>query len=725
MAQETTPERFQKIEEIFHRVQAVPIEERSAYLEACCGGDQALKADVESLLTASNDEELSAGSPIIQAEQADPWLGRELGSYRIDSLLGRGGMGAVYLASRTGGGISQQVAVKVVGSRLVSGMMSEHFKNERQILASLNHPNIARLLDGGIGERGELYLVMEFVDGPRLDSYVERHKPELRALLTLFLQVCDAVEYAHRNLVVHRDLKPGNILVTGEGQVKLLDFGTAKLVDPRSPEERSRFTQMGFRACTPEYASPEQLAGGVASASSDVYSLGVILYLLLTSRLPYEMPAGGQFSGIMRNRPPPAPSRIRRGVEADLDAVVLKALAIVPEERYPSVASFAADLRNLMEARPVSAREPTWQYRTLRLLQRRKLEFAGAALGLAAVAGGLTAAIAQSRVAREEQRNADRGVREVRSLTRMLLFEFYDAVRALPGSKEVQKSLVTESLTYLDKLQSDAPGDKELTGDVIEALIQLGNLQSESLTEPEGAEKTLRKAAALADATKNSKLAALAEGNLGKALLRKGSVEDGVGLLRHASTALLPLVEIDGADPGLLVECASFHGFLGGSLVKSDPASAETEFRRQAELDRRALKREPLSQRARQDLALALMSLAGLKPRNEDPIVLLRSGLRVLADEPAGRGNSTAGMIVRASILLQLAQVLGNGREASESAQEARKLFVSVAALDPLSIESRNRIAEADRIIARLSGNNALRPGQRRESVAFPRRPPL
>jgi hypothetical protein len=312
-------------------------------------------------------------------------------------------------------------------------------------------------------------------------------------------------------------------------------------------------------------------------------------------------------------------------------------------------------------------------------------------------------------VAREEQRRANRGVRDVRSLTRTLLFEFYDAVRVLPGSKEVQKSLVTESLTYLDRLQSDAPGDKDLTGDVIEALIRLGNLQSENLTEPEAAEKTLRKAATLARTAGNSKMAALAEGNLGKALLRKGSTQDGVLLLRSATAALYKMADSDGADAALLVECASFHGFLGGTSVKSDPAGAEAQFTRQAELDRRAIQRESESQSARLDLAAALMNLAGLKRTGADAVAVLRSGLRVLNAEPIGKGSSTANLRVRASILVRLALQLGNSKDALQSAQEARRLFVSVAALEPLSGQSQDDFSSANRIISRLSGNSALR----------------
>ena len=705
MAQETTPDRFQRMEEIFHHAQQLPAADRPAYLAGRCAGDDAMKSDVESLLSASNEEEESAAPP---AARADPWLGRELGSYRIESLLGRGGMGAVYLASRTGGDIAQTVAIKVMGSRFVSGAMTEHFKRERQILASLNHPNIARLLDGGASERGELYLVMEYVDGSPLDRFVETRKPTLRDLLALFLLVCDAVEYAHRSLVVHRDLKPGNILVTADGEAKLLDFGTAKLVDPRSPEERSRYTQLGYRAYTPEFASPEQIAGDVASAASDVYSLGAILYRLLTGKLPHEIPEGGLLPDFTRD-PPRLATRLAGG--ADLDSVVRKALAIEPEARYLSVAAFAGDLRNLLEARPVSAREQTWSYRARRLFRRRRLEFAAGALALAALAGGLAATIGQLRVAREQEQRAIQGVRDVRGLTRVLLFEFYDAVRALPGSKEVQRSLVTESLSYLDRLQRDALDDKDLTADVIEALVRLGNLQSENLTEPDAAEKTLRKAADLARASGNSRMAASAEGNLGKALLRNGRAGEGRGLLLSATDTLSKLADRDDADTALLAECASFHGVLGGIAVAADPAGAESRFEREATLDRRAIAREPGSQNARLDLAEALINLAGFKRKPGEAAELLRSAVQALNANPDGGGNSSLrAMRIRASLLARLAGETSDGGEALQSAREAARILASVAALEPLSGRAADELAAVNGIIARLGGNSSSTP---------------
>jgi predicted Ser/Thr protein kinase/tetratricopeptide (TPR) repeat protein len=713
MSHPTTPERFQRMEELFHQVQALPTAERNGFLEATCNGDAELKAEVESLLAASDDEGQASVPPAAKDEKADPRVGRVFGNYRVDSPLGRGGMGVVYLASRIGGDITQQVALKVVGSRLVTNMLRERFKSERQILASLHHPNIAQLLDGGISEGGELFLVMEYVDGPRLDHYVELHKPDPPTLLRLFLQVCDAVGYAHRNLVVHRDLKPANILMTADGQAKLLDFGTAKLVDPKSADERSRYTQMGFRAYTPEYASPEQLAGGVASAASDVYSLGVVLYQLLTNRPPHEFAPGSQYLEIIRNRTPRAPSQLRQGVGADLDAVVLKALAMVPEERYLSVDLFAADLRNVLESRPVTAREQTWGYRLLRMLRRRRLEFAGAAMVAVALGGGLAAIRAASRVARMEEQRAMQGVSDVRSLTRSLLFEFYDAVRALPGSTDVQRALVMESLTYLDKLRHDAPGDATLTSDVIEALCRLGNLQSESLHEPDAAEKTLRKAATLARTERTSQLIVLAEGSLGRALVRAGKTEEGMPMLRSATANMSQLLSSAGSNVALMIECATLHGFLGNLLLPSDRTAAEVQFTSQRELDKRALALTPASESARQDLAGAQLQLAGLIPNKEEAIALLRSGLQVLNEGATLTGSSTGTMRVRAALLLRLALALGDTPEALDFARQARQHFVSAAALEPTSDQNQSAVASADRIIARLGGSSGQSPATR------------
>ena len=281
---------WQQVREILDRAITMSADERSTYIEIACGGDQDLRSEVESLLR-SHDE---AGSMFLKNPAADvrnafsdmevkaTRIGQRIGVYQIVEEIGRGGMGEVYRAFRADGQYEKEVALKLVRIGLDTPALLERFRHERQILASLDHPNIARLLDGGTTEQGVPYLVMELIQGTPIDQYCEQYDLDISERLQLFLQVCGAVQYAHQRLVIHRDLKPSNILVMAEGIPKLLDFGIAKIVDPAIGEETT-----ALRPMTPEYASPEQIRGEPVTTATDIYSLGVVLYKLLTGHSPY------------------------------------------------------------------------------------------------------------------------------------------------------------------------------------------------------------------------------------------------------------------------------------------------------------------------------------------------------------------------------------------------------------------------------------------------------
>ena len=279
----------QLVEELFHAALALPSRERAAFVDAQVGGRPTLQRELEGLLATYENQERSGGwkEPALEPQELVQTLtGRRIGAWRLERLLGEGGMGAVYLATRQDGQFDQTAALKLIACRLASTPLQDRFRQERQILARLNHPNIARLIDGGTTEEGDPYLVMDYVEGTPLDEYFERHRLPIRRRLELFLTVCSAVHYAHQNLVVHRDLKPDNILVLDDGTPKLLDFGTAKLLPERIGPD---VTQVGFRAFTPAYASPEEVLGNPVTTASDVYSLGVILYRILAGKPPYEL----------------------------------------------------------------------------------------------------------------------------------------------------------------------------------------------------------------------------------------------------------------------------------------------------------------------------------------------------------------------------------------------------------------------------------------------------
>ena len=385
-----TPDRWRRVEAIFDEAAAMARPERAAFLDRACGGDAGLRAEVESLLAADADADAFLAEP---AMGAGSLAGTRLGDYRLEEKIGDGGMSTVYRAVRADDAYEQKVAVKVVRLGGEFAGLQKRFRAERQILASLDHPGIARLLDGGTTADGRPYLVMEHIEGQPLDRYCDERRLGIDARIDLFRQVCAAVQYAHQNLVVHRDLKPSNILVTGDGVPRLLDFGIAKLLE--SGPDDAFPTLTGQRMMTPQYASPEQVQGGPITTATDVYSLGVVLYQLLTGRLPYPLAAttAGALERAVVEQEPPRPSvhadrpPLRRKLQGDLDNIVLMALRKEPQRRYATVGLLAEDLRRHREKLPVMARPATVAYRTRRFVERHKVGVAAASLALAVILG--------------------------------------------------------------------------------------------------------------------------------------------------------------------------------------------------------------------------------------------------------------------------------------------------------------------------------------------------
>lgn len=390
--------RWQRVEDLFHRAVDLPRDEIAAFLSQQTD-DEALRREVLSLVASSKDDDSVIPEVIDNAATTAerPELGRRVGPYRLLRVLGTGGMGTVFLAERDDAEFEQKVAIKVSRRDLAGSQLEARFLVERQILASLNHPNISRLLDGGTSRTGLPYVVMEYLEGEPIDDYCSRKRLPLRARLELMVQVCDAVQYAHEKLVIHRDLKPSNLLVTADGEPKLLDFGIAKLLDPTSSLPTLE-TVAGARPLTPEYASPEQLRGEAMDTASDVYALGVLLYELLTGQRPTPLDTRDplKIEKELRERAPARPSDVVAGpakrtpfpqmnraqgfseppdrragaLRGDLDVIVLKALHFEPERRYGTANALAADLRNYLAERPIAARPDHWRYRTAKFVRR-------------------------------------------------------------------------------------------------------------------------------------------------------------------------------------------------------------------------------------------------------------------------------------------------------------------------------------------------------------------
>ena len=529
--------------EIVDKALEISPDERPAYLDSACQ-DSSLRQYVESLLSSYQqaddflrDPALMTHASVLEPEPLDSWLGRRLGPYQLIEEIGQGGMGAVYRAVRADDQYQKQVAVKLVRTGFETRFAQARFRSERQILATLEHPNIARLLDGGTADDGSPYFVMELVEGIPIHEYCDAHRLSITERLRLFLTVCSAIQYAHQSLVVHRDLKPANILVTSEGVPKLLDFGIAKILDASAFAGEVEPTIDFLRMLTPEYASPEQVRGEAISTASDVYSLGVVLYLLLTGHRPYKVdglsteamrqavceteparPSVAVLLSVSANRPDGSsevtltpqnvssardakPEKLSRALAGDLDNVVLKSLHKEPRRRYASVEQLSEDIRRYMEGLPVGARPDTLLYRAGKFVKRNTVPVVAAALLLLSLCGGLVATLWEAHIARVERAKAERRFNDVREVANSLMFEIHDGIKDLPGATPVRNLLVGRALHYLDSLSQESAGDPSLQRELAAAYERVGNVQSDpddaNLGDVAGALKNFRKALAI------------------------------------------------------------------------------------------------------------------------------------------------------------------------------------------------------------------------------------
>jgi serine/threonine protein kinase/tetratricopeptide (TPR) repeat protein len=592
------PQRWKQVKEILNEVAERAPEDRHSFLQGACRNDTALLREVESLLeyeeSAADFMEESAvevTARLAAEEELHALRGQRVGQYEIVRELGCGGMGAVYLAERVDEEYRGEVAIKLIKRGMDTEYILRRFRHERQILASLNHPNIARLLDGGATPDGLPYFVMEYIEGLPITEYADRHELSTTDRLRLFRTVCAAVSYAHRNLVVHRDLKPSNILVTAEGTPKLLDFGIAKLLRADSSPQATEATATELCVLTPEYASPEQVRGETITTASDVYSLGVLLYELLTGHRPYrfksrrpdeiaraiceqepEKPStvvtrvaeAGETDGDVAVRSTPehvslmregTPDRLRRRLLGDLDNIALKALRKGPERRYASVEQLSEDIRRHLEGLPVSARKDTFAYRTQKFVRRHRAGVMAASLILLALVGGAVATLWQARVARAERARAERRFDDVRKLANLFMFDYHDAIATLPGSTPVRQRLVKDALEYLDSLAKEAGDDRSLQRELAAAYMKMGEVQGGIVTSAGGA--------------------TIAASNLGDTA---GAVES----FRKALVLYERLAAADPKDAGVRRELGDNYARIGDlHLVLGRPAEA-AEYMRKA-----------------------------------------------------------------------------------------------------------------------------------------------
>jgi eukaryotic-like serine/threonine-protein kinase len=511
MPQESWP----RINELFHAAIDLGREKRDQYLASACGNDQELRREVEDLIAAHEATESSMHTDFLRAAIREvagneiSTLGQQFGPYQVVREIGRGGMGRVFLAERVDQEFRRRVAIKLIKRGMDTDAIVRHFRNEREILASLDHPNIARLFDGGTSDSGLPYFVMEYIDGRPINSYCDEHNYSIRERLQLFRKVCAAVAYAHQHLVIHRDIKPSNILVTPDGEPKLLDFGIARLL--RTPEvSQISTTVTSLPLMTPEYASPEQILGFPTSTLTDVYSLGMVLYRLLVGTTPYAFCSLEQRSEKMRRGEPEKPSialaefrsegivtppgsltTVRsdpKKLQGDLDNIVLKAIRRESDRRYQSVEQLSDDVRRHLESLPVLARNDGVGYRLSKFARRHRTTVAAGGFALFLLIIGIVTtslearrARIQEQLAKQAEARAERRFNEIRNLARTVLFDYHDAIKNLPGSTPVRERLVRDALQYLDGLAAEAASDRSLLRELASAYERVADVQGGTL----------------------------------------------------------------------------------------------------------------------------------------------------------------------------------------------------------------------------------------------------
>lgn len=615
-----TPELRQQLRALYGAASAIPPAQRSAWLDQSCPDPQ-LRAELESLLAgalegsllsadtaasaaaatgSSEDTQLEATlAPDLAADPApfpaDDLLQRRLGDFRVLRLIGAGGMGAVYLAERVDGSFEQQVAVKVVQRGLASDAAVRRFLRERQILGRLNHRHICSIIGGGVSDDGRPYLVMPFLEGALpLDDFCDREQCDQRRRLQMFLAICDAVQHAHQNLVVHSDLKPANILVTPAGDIQLLDFGIARLLDPG----QSGATTMheGGRPLTPQYASPEQIEGHSPTTLSDVYSLGVLLYRMLTDTLPYRFDRTTlrEMAEQLASTDTAAPSSRRPGIAEDLDNIVLKAMAREPERRYVSAAALAEDIQRWLDGQPVLARPATLSYHLRKFIRRHRWPVATVVLGLLALSAlTLVLALSNARIAAQAtQLQLERDRAEATAEFWAQLFEQADPVRV--------QSAANSTRELLDRARLQLGDSSPLSRPIRTRLLVVISTAYWNLAEADGARAAAEQAVALQRADDPpTETAVLAYKQLANIAMSLAELE----LARSAAERAISLLELL-PDASLQLRAQALDALALVLDAQGDTAAAAAALEQTV-----AIQRQLPAEQIRVDLATALGNL--------------------------------------------------------------------------------------------------------------------
>lgn len=734
-----TPERWQQVKNALAGALEQPTEtERAAFVARECADDTALRSEVQSLLDQPEDE-FDSAAEVIGIANTDPIhaanIGRKVGNYELLRELGRGGMGTVWLAKRADRQFEKLVAIKLLKRGTDTEEVLRRFYAERQILARLDHPNIARLLDGGETEDRLPYFVMEYVEGARLTEFAWAQSLSLGERLRLFIKICSAVQFAHQNLVVHRDLKPANILVTAECEPKLLDFGVAKLL--AQGDDAWQITIAGQERFTPAYASPEQVRGEPITTITDVYSLGALLYEILTGTTPHRFssktPTTTQLHRVICDKEPLRPSAAAKDAEAgkkfrgDLDTILLRALAKEPKRRYRSAAQLGDELRRYLENRPVRARPDTVFYRTGKFLRRNKVGTAAAVLVALALIGGVVMTELQAR-------QTKRQFQQTRRLAHSVLFDYHDAIARLPGSTAVRKKLVTDSLSYLDGLAKEGGRDRSLQLEIALAYLKVGDVQGEPYTpnlgDTAGALVSYRKANAILTALVNTvprdedvqRDFCLASLKLAQLQMRRGAWTEALEIQKKGTAAIDRLIASGKSTPQNRVLLADSYVAEGKALYQGGHSpsvaaqrAALMRFEKALAIRKELLAADPgnreLKRRTAVDLSFigyalwAIGDLTGDHSNYDDALTNFEKSYETARDIAAAEPTDTQAQRGLAAALANVAEkeaLLNNPTAGRDHLLEARQILRKLADADPDNLEAQRDVAEIDLGLARI-----------------------
>ncbi len=756
---------WQKIKEIFNAAIDLPESERAKILESC---DKDLRREVEKLIQANDEAEDFIVEPalvdigLIEDNEIDLYIGKQIDTYKILKEIGHGGMGTVYLATRADESFDKKVAIKLIKRGMDTSSVLKRFVMERQILARLEHPNIALLLDGGTTTDGLPYFVMEYVEGLPVTKFCDLHQFSIEERLALFQSICSAVAYAHQNLVVHRDLKPSNILVTEDGSAKLLDFGIAKLLNPDWSVNTAEATATMFRAMTPEYASPEQLRGLPITTASDVYSLGIVLYELLTGTRPFKFeshqpeevakivltdepikPSSVVFSPLSfvfspssvelnqttlpytqrtkdkgqktKNEGQSPKSKIQnlKSLKGDLDNIILKALRKEPQRRYLSVQEFSEDIRRHLAGLPVTATADTASYRFNKFVKRHRVGVLASLFVTLILLSATIITTWQAIVARREQAKAEMRFNQVRELANIVLFDYHDKIKELPGTVELREKLVTDALKYLNNLTQDSDGDISLQRDLVKAFDKVGEVQfglsNGNLGNSSGALESYRKALTIAEKVTQDKNAtdedflslANTYTSIGGIMGETGDIKNDILMKQRAVSILEKMIAAKPENTELQNNLAKVYWYLGTPLtIIGDDENAKENFQKAGKIYEQLAQKEPQNLKHQRNIALTYKYLSRLLTRQHkftESMEFARKALEIDKSRAVYLPNETQVQYDVSADYSEIGDCLAemeNLAEAAENFDKVLSIRETLAEKDPKNAYFRDTLTE-------------------------------